>query len=207
MSVGGVVRRILGAAAVAAILIVAATVVRVWQVARQDHRPTSDVIVVLGAAQYNGTPSDIFEARLRHALDLYEAGVATRVMTVGGGREGDNFTEGAAGAQWLQENGVPGDAVVPVGKGSDTLESMRAAGDVFAENDWHTAVLVTDPWHELRSQKMAADEGIDATTSPTRSGPAGETRGEELRYIGRETAAYLYYRVFGHSYDAGPDVS
>lgn len=207
MSFGGVVGRILSAAVVAAILVVAATVVRVWQVARQDHRPTSDVIVVLGAAQYNGTPSDVFEARLQHALDLYQEGVAPRVMTVGGGQEGDNFTEGEAGAQWLREHEIPADAVVPVGEGSDTLESMRAAGDVFAENSWQTAVLVTDPWHELRSEKMAEGEGIDATTSPTRSGPAGETRGEELRYIARETAAYLYYRVFGHSYDAGPDVS
>ncbi|MDQ1495207.1 MAG: hypothetical protein QOG69_1690, partial [Actinomycetota bacterium] len=38
----------------------------IWLVARQDHHPASDAIVVLGAAEYNGTPSAVFAARLDH---------------------------------------------------------------------------------------------------------------------------------------------
>jgi hypothetical protein len=51
---------------------------------------------------------------------------------------------------------------------------------------------------------MASDLGIKAVTSPTRTGPAVRDRGTELRYVARETAAYLYYRVFGESSEAGP---
>ena len=51
---------------------------------------------------------------------------------------------------------------------------------------------------------MAQDLGLEAHTSPVRSGPAVRTRGTEVRYITRESAAYLYYRVFHRSSEAGP---
>ena len=43
---------------------------------RDEQRP-ADAIVVLGAAQFNGKPSDVFEARLRHAVDLWKPDIAT----------------------------------------------------------------------------------------------------------------------------------
>jgi hypothetical protein len=51
---------------------------------------------------------------------------------------------------------------------------------------------------------MAGDVGIDAVTSPTRAGPSVRTRKVQARYVARETAAILYYKVFGRSSDAGP---
>ena len=204
MTFGGVVGRVSGAVVLAAVLVVGSTVVRVWQVARADDRPHSDTIVVLGASQFDGRPSEVFAFRLAHALTLYKEGVAPRVVTVGGKQPGDRFTEAGAGATWLQARGVPASAVVAVGKGNDTLQSMEAAAAVFRKNGWRSAVLVTDPWHELRSQTMATDQGIEASTSPTHEGPAVRTRGTELRYIVRETAAYLYYNLFHASSEAGP---
>jgi uncharacterized SAM-binding protein YcdF (DUF218 family) len=70
---------------------------------------------------------------------------------------------------------------------------------------WSTAVIVTDPWHALRTRAMATDQGIDATLSPTRQGPAVRQRTTEMRYIARETVAYLYYKVFKRSSDSGPN--
>ena len=43
---------------------------------------------MLGAAQYNGRPSPVLEARLRKALSLWEEGVADAIVTVGGGAAG-----------------------------------------------------------------------------------------------------------------------
>lgn len=204
MPIGRIVRGAIAAVALSVALIVVATLVRVWQVAREDNRPRSDAIVVLGASQFNGRPSEVFAFRLAHALTLYREHVAPRIVTVGGNLPGDRYTEAGAGAQWLRERGVPAAALVAVGKGNDTLQSMRAAAVVFRQNRWHTAVLVTDPWHELRSQRMAEDQGITAATSPAHAGPAVRTRGTEIRYILRESAAYLYYRVFHASSEAGP---
>ena len=47
-----------------AIAVLVFTMGRVWWVARQDDRRPSDVIVVLGAAQFDGRPSSVFTARL-----------------------------------------------------------------------------------------------------------------------------------------------
>ena len=196
------VRRVLAALLLLVLLVLGGTATRVWWVARQDDRPHSDAIVVLGASQFNGRPSAVFQARLDHAKTLYDDGVATRIVTVGGGRAGDRFTEAEAGANYLRNAGVTD--VVAVGVGSDTLTSLKALRKEFDDQGWHSAVLVTDPWHCLRSRRMASDLGIKAATSPARSGPAVGSRGTEMRYVARETAAYLYYRVFHRSSDAGP---
>ena len=55
----------------------------VRQAGLQEVHP-SDAIVVFGAAQYAGRPSPVFRARLDHAYDLFQRGVAPVVITTGG---------------------------------------------------------------------------------------------------------------------------
>jgi uncharacterized SAM-binding protein YcdF (DUF218 family) len=170
----------------------------VWLVARQDNHPRSDAIVVLGASQYNGRPSAVFAARLAHAKALYDEHVAPRIVTLGGGLPGDRTTEAQAGQDYLVSHGVPSDAILPLRVGADTLQSVRALATAFQRHGWHSAVLVTDPWHCLRARAMARDNGIDAQTSPERDGPLFSSRSTEIHYIARETLAYLYYKIFGN---------
>jgi uncharacterized SAM-binding protein YcdF (DUF218 family) len=156
--------------------------------------------LVLGAAQYNGVPSPTLRWRLEHAVKLYREGVAPAIVTVGGKMPGDNYTEAEAGRNWLvKQRGVPADRVVAVPVGSDTLESVQAVGVRFKQLGWDSAVIVTDPWHGLRSKKMAEDNGIEAAASPTRSGPSVQTRDTQFNYIVRETGGYLSYVLFGRS--------
>jgi hypothetical protein len=42
---------------------------------------------------------------------------------------------------------------------------------------------------------MARDDGIEAWTSPTHSGPVVRSRETQVRYIVRETAALLFYQL------------
>lgn len=189
------VRRLLVGVLLMGALVVGGTGFRVWQVARADDRAQADIVLVLGAAQYGGTPSKVLEARLKHAKDLYDEGVAKHVLTTGGRQPGDEYTEAEASAMWLKNHGVPEDAVVDVPEGSDTLGSLRAAAQEAADRGWRTAVIVSDPWHSLRARTMAADVGLDAWTSPTHSGPIVQTRQTQIRYILYETAALLYYRT------------
>jgi uncharacterized SAM-binding protein YcdF (DUF218 family) len=204
--IGNLLNRVAGAAVLAFVLLVASTGLAIWWNARQDSRPASDAIVVLGSAQYNGVPSSVFEARLQHAVTLYEDGVAPVIVTVGGRAAGDEFTEAEAGQQYLASAGVPADALLAVPEGADTLESMRAVSAAFEERGWHRAVVVTDPWHALRAERMAEDSGIEADSSPTRQGPAVQTRATQFRYILRETAAYLLYRATGESVAGAPGI-
>jgi uncharacterized SAM-binding protein YcdF (DUF218 family) len=204
--VGGLVGRVIGAAVLASVLLVVSTALAIWWTARQDARPRSDAIVVLGSAQYNGVPSSIFEARLEHAINLYHQGVAPVVVTVGGKKSGDEFTEAEAGRDYLADNGIPGNALLAVPTGVDTLESMRAVASTFRDRGWSSAVLVSDPWHVMRAARMAEDAGLDAAGSPTRQGPAVQTRATQFRYILRETAAYLVYRATGESVAGAPGI-
>jgi uncharacterized SAM-binding protein YcdF (DUF218 family) len=192
---------------VALALLVGGTAFRIWQFGRIDDRGHADVILVLGAAQYDGDPSTILRNRLDHARTLYDEGVAGEIVTVGGRQPRDRFTEAEASGMYLISRGVPSDRIVEVNAGNDTLNSLRAAAGVLRQHSWGSAVLVSDPWHMFRAQTMAKDSGIDAWTSPTHSGPAVQTRSTQLKYIVRETAALLFYRVTkAPADDSGPGI-
>ena len=175
------------------------TALAVWRSAHTDDASRvqqADVILVLGAAQYGGEPSPVFEGRLEHAAMLYGEGRATTVVVLGGSAPGDTSTEAEAGRDWLVAEGLPSDAVVASSVGTTTLESLRAAADWMQARDLHSAFLVSDPWHNLRVKRMASDLGIEAYASATWHSAA---RTEGTRFDGylRETFAYLYYRAFG----------
>jgi len=187
-------RLVLGTLLTAAIIL-GCSVVRVWQTARVDGDRPVDAVVVLGAAHDDGEPSPILAARLRHAAALYQEGLAPRIVTVGGSRAGDEYTEAEAGTRYLQRSGVPASAITTVADGADTLGSLKAVAARAGQDGWSSALIVSDPWHSLRARTMARDSGLEAWTSPTRSGPVVQTRETQARYILRETAALLYYRL------------
>jgi uncharacterized SAM-binding protein YcdF (DUF218 family) len=173
--------------------------IAVWRAAHTDDASRvdhADVILVLGAAQYGGEPSPIFRGRLDHARLLYDEGFSERIMVLGAGQEGDRVTEAEAGATYLQEQGVPSDAVTASPEGSTTYESLRGASQRMAESGLTTAFLVSDPWHNLRIKRMALDLGIEGYASATFHS-AAESQSTRLQGYLRETFAYLYYRVFG----------
>ncbi len=204
-SAARLVRRAVVVVVALGLLWVVSVPVRVWWDARgNDHRP-SDAVVVLGAAQYNGRPSPVLEARLRKARELWRDDVAPVIVTVGGGASGDLTTEADAGRDWLATHGVTAEDVVAVAAGSNTQTSLDAVGELFDERGWTSAVLVTDPWHTFRAKAMARSAGIDAVSAPARSGPVVQTRQAQARYILRESLAYYRWRFTGDSGSGGID--
>ncbi|WP_067823913.1 YdcF family protein [Nocardia inohanensis] len=194
-------RRLLIGALLMALLVVGGTAVRVWQVARISDYAQADAIVVLGAAQYDGTPSSVFEARLGQANRLFKKGIAPMVVTVGGKQVGDNYTEAASGKKYLEDQGIPADRILAVETGSDTLQSVEAVSKALLARGKSSVVLVSDPWHSLRTRTMARDAGLSAWTAPTRTGPAVYTRESQAHGIFRETFALLWYQLSHYSAD------
>jgi uncharacterized SAM-binding protein YcdF (DUF218 family) len=177
--------------------IVAATSVAVWRAAHNDEARRIghvDLIAILGAAQYNGRPSPVFEGRLQQGALLYREGFASRVLVLGGKQPGDVTTEGDAGRQWLISQGIPAANVFSEPVGNDTLESVRAAVQFMREHGLTTVFLVSDPWHNLRIRRMARDLGVQAFVSATWHSAARRTW-TRLTGYSRETFAYLYYRL------------
>jgi uncharacterized SAM-binding protein YcdF (DUF218 family) len=188
-----VVRLALAAAALL-VTYVAVTFVQVYRAKDHDGARPADAIVVLGAAQYDGTPSPVLRDRLDHALELYHAGLAGEVVLTGGRQAGDRFTEATTGYNYLRDHGVPDDALLKEVGGTNTYESLAAAAKILRDRDQTEVVLVTDGYHAFRVGAIAEALGLHASVSPT------ETRlstGAELRQIARETMAVSVGRVIG----------
>lgn len=178
---------------------VAASAIGVWRAAHTDDASVvsrADAILVLGAAQYGGDPSPVFEGRLEHALLLYGDGRAPLVIVLGGGQVGDATTEAESGVAYLRDRGVPSSALRASAVGSTTWESLVAVRPLLDDLGVATVFLVSDPWHNLRVKRMARDLGIDGFTTATWRSAArsGSTR---LDGYLRETFAYLAYRLVG----------
>ena len=171
------------------------TVIQVWRAARADDARPSDAIVVLGAAQYDGTPSPAFAARLDHAVDLYEQGIAPLVVVTGGKQPGDRFTEAAVGADYLIARGVPDDAILRETTSRNSWESLQASARFLFPRGVKKVVLVSDPFHSLRIRLTAEEIGFDAVTSPTRTSPITGLA-EWRRFLG-EGLRVSVGRVFG----------
>ncbi|GAB3690307.1 YdcF family protein [Corynebacterium nasicanis] len=123
---------------------------------------------MLGTAQYDGTPSRQFAARLDHALTLWNAGAARHVYTLGGKLPGDRFTEAQVGRSYLVDRGVPAGAVTEVAQGNDTVGSYRGLVD---KHEPGRVIVVTDPHHALRAEILARQAGMEAVASPTQTSP------------------------------------
>lgn len=167
------------------------------QAGRDEARP-SDAIVVLGAAQWDGKPSPVLQARLDHAFNLYAAGFAPKVIVTGGVGTGDSYSEGEVARQYLLHKGVPTAAVLTENRGRTSYESMEGATLLMQRNGWHRALLVSDPFHMYRLKRMATDLGVQAATSPTRTSPILPGSNEERRYMAREVASLADYLLFRH---------
>lgn len=192
---GRVLRSLLLGALLAAVLLPAVVAVRVVQVAERDERVSADAIVVLGASQLDGRPGAVLEARLQHALGLWQDGLAPVIVTTGGNQEGDRFTEAGSGRDWLVDHGVPAGAVVAVPVGQDTYDSLVPVAELARESDWDGVLVVSDPWHVYRIRTMADTLALPvAGSSPTRSGPSTEDTGRVISYVTRETAAVLAHQ-------------
>ena len=149
-------------------------VAQVWWVGRSDQARAVDAIVVLGVAQYDGRPSPQLQARLDHALALLLEGASPLVITTGGNQPGDRFTEAEASANYLiQGLGIDYQAteILQENSGSTTRESLIGVRDIMQSRGLHSVLIVTDPYHSLRSRLIAQDLGLVAYVSPTRTSP------------------------------------
>lgn len=146
-----------------------ATLAQVVHTGGSHGAEPSDAIIVMGAAQYDGRPSPQLAARLDHVVSLWEEGAAPLVVVTGGKQPGDRFTEAEASSGYLREAGVPGDAIVEVGLGATTYESVEAAAPTMVAHGIRSVALVTDPYHALRSRLIVEEHGfeVDVAATPT----------------------------------------
>ena len=169
---------------------------KTWYSAKNPTIRSGDVIVVLGAAQLDGRPGLVLEARLTEAKRIYDLGLASKIITVGGGAPGDRTTEAAAGRNWLMRNGIRYANIKAIEVGRDTLSSTKAYAAEMRDRGFKNVIIVTDPFHCLRAITMANDRKLIATCSPVKGGP-NSLENSGFKYLMREAGAYLAYITLG----------
>lgn len=169
---------------------------QVWNQSHKDELHSADAIVVLGAAQYDGRPSPVFEARLDQAAYLYQEGFSDTVIVTGGKRPGDRFTEAEAGTRYLIGLGIP-ESAVDEADGVNTWESLNNVADLAGEIDINTVLLVSDPMHSERLKRMANDVGFEETyTSFASYERLNRSRATKARELVREVGSIIVHQIF-----------
>jgi uncharacterized SAM-binding protein YcdF (DUF218 family) len=158
----------------------------------EDARP-ADVIVVMGAAEYNGHPSPVLKLRLEHAVRLYEQKLAPYIMTTGGPGGDPTFTEGAVGRSYLIDRGVPAEAIIVETEGETTVESLTAAGEILRRMGLRSCIVVSDGYHMFRARRIMEQQGFTAYGSPRDPGDTSPPRQWWLYF--RQAVGYGLWRI------------
>ncbi len=132
----------------------------------RDEAKRSDMIIVMGAAEYRGRPSPVLRARLDHALELYRGHYAPLILTTGGAGGDPKFTEAEVGRSYLIDRGIPPEQVVVENQGETTAQSLAAAFEIMQRMGLRSCIVVSDGYHIFRAKKYLQAEGLTVFGSP-----------------------------------------
>ena len=185
----------LGTSVALALVYFLVSLFQVWNTGRSDDRQPVNAIVVLGAAQYDGRPSPQLQARLDHALKLWNLNLASYIVVTGGKQVGDRFTEAAAARKFFESKGVASELILEENTGTTTYASLLSVSQVISEQKITKVVIVSDPFHQLRAKLIAQEVGLDAKSSPTRSSVI--RGGNAVRHNLQEAVGVAIGRIVG----------
>src|ERR1700720_2883915 len=166
----------------------------VGEASRQEIH-SADGILVFGAAEYSGRPSPVYRARLDHAFDLFQQGVAPVVITTGGAAADPSYSEGGVGHDYLMHHrGIPDSNLIAETQGSDTAQSAQRIGVIMRTNHMHSCVAVSDAYHVFRIRKLLEHEGMQVYVAPR---PDSRPRAQWQRAwaVLREALGYVAWRM------------
>jgi uncharacterized SAM-binding protein YcdF (DUF218 family) len=155
----------------------------------------ADAIVVFGAAEYAGRPSPVLRARLDHAFDLYEKGIAPIVITTGGAALDPSFSEGGVGRDYLIHRGIPERNLIGETQGSDTSQSAVRVAVIMRTNGMHSCIAVSDAYHVFRIKELLEHEGIRPVYVSPRPGSRPHGVLQRGYAVLREASSYLLWKL------------
>lgn len=185
--------RILALIAAGFVIWLGATCLAVMREAEAQQNQPADAIVVFGAAQYDGHPSPVFKARLNHAFDLFQQGIAPVVITTGGAADDPRYNEGGVGHDYLMKRGIPEAKLIAETQGADTAQSAQRVGVIMHANHMESCIAVSDEYHVFRIRKLLEHQSIRVYVAP-RSGSRPRSLWQRAVAVLRESLSYMVWR-------------
>lgn len=156
----------------------------------QPSQP-ADVLIVLGAGSAGGVPRSAYRARLDQALSLFHRRFAPNVIV----------TERAPSAQgardYLVAQGALAEVIFLEDRSTTTWENLLYSREIMRMQGWHTAIIVSCPFHIHRALRMAHDLGIAAQGAAAPSSWLWTDPRARSRMIRREIRLNLQYTFVG----------
>lgn len=141
------------------------------------QRANADVIIVLGGGiRRDGSLTAVSRARVVRAAELYQEGVASRLILTGrcGVFLHKQVSEASAMHTHARGLGVPADALLLEEQARNTLGNARFTRELFlAPNGWYRVRIVTSDFHARRAESLfrsALGGSYDVSMSTASSG-------------------------------------
>jgi uncharacterized SAM-binding protein YcdF (DUF218 family) len=189
--------RIVSLLVVAIVIYLAVSLVQVWLTSSEYDPHPAAAILVMGAAEYNGTPTNDLRARLGEAVILFRQGDAHLIVVTGSKEKGDLVTEAGVSKGYLVRNGVPAADILEAG-GSNSYENVASAAPLLVARHATTVLVTTDPFHEHRSMAIASTLGLIPSPTPTRTSPI--TGWSTVPYFLKEAVGVGLGRILGYNH-------
>lgn len=179
-----------------AILGLGGLIEKIYSQVNKDEAQNADAIIVLGASQWNGQPSPVFQARLDQALDLYNKNLASNIILTGGIGEGEIISESEVGKNYLINKGIEAENILTEKFGRTSWQSLNGVVEILDKKNLHSIILVSDGFHLMRLKKMAKDLGLETYASPAKNSPIAQNKLAEFKYVLREAQVFILYLLF-----------
>ena len=167
-----------------------------WRVDRfgqRERAERADALVVLGArVMPGGVPSGALLARVEKAVELYQRGMAPRLVFSGG-----IGVNPPSEAQVMREQavrlGVPAEACVLEEQSHSTEQNARFSAELLRGLGARSVVVVSDPYHLLRARQYFRLNGLDVATSPALDTERNLNAVDRFYWTVREAIALLLH--------------
>lgn len=156
----------------------------------------SDVAIVLGAGTNDGKLSRVYEERVLHAINLLKAEKVRKIIFTGGFGEGQALSDSQAAKAYALQHDVSAEQILIEETSTITFENIYYAKKIMEENDFSTALIISDPYHMKRSMAMCDVIGVEALPSPTPTSMY-QSRKVKFKFLMKEALNYFVFQVYG----------
>jgi uncharacterized SAM-binding protein YcdF (DUF218 family) len=178
-----------------------ALALHLWMAVEPQLVP-SDAIVVLGASVlHSGILSVESTRRTNHAIELYQQGLAPRLILLGGAPEGGP-TEAEIRAKVARLHSIPAEAIVTESKARTTREEAARVADLARPRGIRTVLLVTNTAHMVRARPLFERAGFEVHAAPSDiyfEPITPEARLVLMKRLLQEVLGWIYYRIAGYA--------
>jgi uncharacterized SAM-binding protein YcdF (DUF218 family) len=164
--------------------------------AEEDTKMKADALLVLGARSYiDGKYNPCLEARVEHAVDLYKANYAHKLIVSGGNDHEDNANEAETMKKIAVEKGVKPNDILMEKTATSTYENFTHSQSILTNNKLKSVIVVTEPFHMARSILIAEKLNYNFTVSQAADSPCWKPQKYMTKYFLKEPIAIMLYKL------------